>query len=209
MLDCLIVGGGPAGLTGPTIPTSRRYRRAACCLSMRGPAGLRSFQRTHNYPGFKGIGGPELLTRLRDQAVQYGASLKTGRVVSLSRRPDGAFTATCDGRELAARSVLLATGLIDESPKIPGLEAGVYNGTIRYCPICDAYEATDPRIGVIGNLTDAGKKALFLRTYSRDVVLFTTHDTPNSVMRGRRSRRPGLSSRASPASSNASMTKLP
>ena len=55
---------------------------------------------------------------------------------------------------------------------VPGLEAGVYNGTIRYCPICDAYEATDRRIGVIGNLTDAGKKALFLRTYSRDVVLF-------------------------------------
>ena len=97
----LIVGGGPAGLTAAIYLA--RYRRVACLID-EGPAGLRSF-RSHNYPGFKGIGGPELLTRLRDQAVQYGASLQTGRVVRLSRRPDGAFTATCDGRELAGGAV--------------------------------------------------------------------------------------------------------
>jgi thioredoxin reductase (NADPH) len=69
---------------------------------------------------------------------------------------------------------LLATGLVDEAPGIGGLEARVHAGAIRFCPICDAYEATDRRVGVLGKLSEAGKKALFLRTYSRDVVLFPT-----------------------------------
>ena len=104
----------------------------------------------------------------------YGAVLETGLITGLLRRPDGSFIARSANGVLAARTVLLATGLIDETPAIEGVSAGVYNGAIRYCPICDGFEATDRRIGVLGSLTLAAKKALFLRTYSRAVVLFDT-----------------------------------
>jgi hypothetical protein len=68
--------------------------------------------------------------------------------------------------------LLLATGLIDESPKVEGLGSAVYDGAVRFCPICDGFEAMDRRIGVLGSADEAGRKALFLRTYSRHVMLF-------------------------------------
>jgi thioredoxin reductase (NADPH) len=69
--------------------------------------------------------------------------------------------------------VVLATGLIDEKPNLPSLREFVYRGGVRFCPICDGYEAMDQRIGVIGPLEQAIKKALFLRTYSRNLVVFS------------------------------------
>jgi thioredoxin reductase (NADPH) len=173
MLDCLIVGGGPAGLTAAIYLA--RYRRF-CCLIDDGASRAALIPASHNYPGFTGIAGPDLLARLREQALLYGADLQAGWVSTLQRRADGAFVARGPKGDVPARSVLLATGLIDESPQIEGLSAGVYNGAVRYCPICDGYEAMDRRIGVIGTLADAGKKALFLRTYSETVVVFETHD---------------------------------
>jgi thioredoxin reductase (NADPH) len=72
--------------------------------------------------------------------------------------------------EISARTILLATGLIDKRPN--GLIDGARSSVIRFCPICDGYEATDKRIGVLGRLEQAGTKALFLRTYSQSIVLF-------------------------------------
>ena len=76
--------------------------------------------------------------------------------------------------------MLLATGLVDANLPIDGLDAAVWSGAVRYCPICDGFEAIDRRIGVIGGLTEAGRKALFLRTYSRDVVMFEIGEEPSA-----------------------------
>jgi thioredoxin reductase len=65
------------------------------------------------------------------------------------------------------RYVLLATGLIDEKPQIRGISDAGYSEAVRFCPICDGYEATDQCIGVLGSLAAAGKKALFFRTYAQ------------------------------------------
>jgi len=70
--------------------------------------------------------------------------------------------------------VLMATGLIDKKPQTEGLADGIVHGAIRFCPICDGYEASDKRIGVLGPFETAAHKALFMRTYSRDVRLFST-----------------------------------
>jgi thioredoxin reductase (NADPH) len=169
MLDCLIIGGGPAGLTAAIYLA--RYRRAAVLVDDGGSRAA-LIPASHNYPGFKGIAGPHLLARLREQALLYGAKLKHGRITTLQRRPQGGFRAQWDRRGVAARTVLLATGLIDESPKVEGLRSGVYDGAVRFCPICDGFEAMDRRIGVLGCADEAGRKALFLRTYSRHVMLF-------------------------------------
>jgi thioredoxin reductase (NADPH) len=173
MLDCLIVGGGPAGLTAAIYLA--RYRRATRLVDCR-ESRAALIPESHNYPGFRGIGGPELLRRLRDQALRHGAVLEEGRVTALERSANGDFLARCGNNEFRAKCIVLATGLVDERPPIDGFGDSVYAGAVRFCPICDGYEAMDRRIGVLGEVAAAGKKALFLRTYSRDVVVFSTDD---------------------------------
>jgi thioredoxin reductase (NADPH) len=180
MLDCLIIGGGPAGLTAAIYLA--RYRRTALLVDS-GASRAALIPASHNYPGFKGIAGPDLLTRLREQALLYGAALESGHVTSLRQDSSDSFRVRWDGTDVCAGTVLLATGLVDAHLPIDGLDAAVWSGAIRYCPICDGFEAIDRRIGVVGSLTEAGKKALFLRTYSRDVVMFETGEEPISELR--------------------------
>ena len=172
-LDCLIIGGGPAGLTAATYLA--RFRRNALLVDD-GQSRARLIPETHNYPGFVGISGKDLLDSLREQAESNGARLQQGRVEEL-RRIDGGFVARIDGTDVRAQRVLLATGIVDESPDLPGLKDAIYRGALRFCPICDAYEAAGRHIGVLGPLRTAAGKARFLRTYSRDVVLLPT-DAP-------------------------------
>ena len=112
MLDCLIIGGGPAGLTAATYLA--RYRRAARVIDA-GESRAIQIPLSHNYPGFKGIGGRDLLGRLRDQATTFGAEIRTGEVTSLVER-NGGFVASIGEERVEARCVLMATGLIDKSP---------------------------------------------------------------------------------------------
>lgn len=175
--DCLIVGGGPAGLTAAIYLA--RYLRKVTLIDA-GESRARLIPESHNYPGFtNGISGPDLLERLRQQAGEYGATLQRGEVDSLRREGEG-FVARYDNRQVFCRRVLLATGVVDESPELPGLRKLIARGAVRYCPICDGYEAMDQRIGVLGRMERACKKALFLRIYSRDVVLLPLDD-PNKV----------------------------
>ena len=88
MLDCLIVGGGPAGLTAAIYLA--RYRRAAVIVD-EGASRAALIPASHNYPGFKGIAGPDLLARLRDQARLYGAALEHGRVTHTAAKAAARF----------------------------------------------------------------------------------------------------------------------
>jgi thioredoxin reductase (NADPH) len=178
-IDCLIVGGGPAGLTA-AIYLARFRRNVTVVDSGQSRAAL--IPESHNFPGFaEGISGPDLLASLREQARRYGARLESGKVDEL-RKSDGQFEATVNGNSLRASRVLLATGIIDESPDIPGMKDAIYRGALRFCPICDGYEAIDKRIGVLGRLQAAAQKSLFMRTYSRDVVLLATEE-PERIAR--------------------------
>ena len=171
MLDCVIIGGGPAGLTAAIYLA--RYRRR-CLLVDAGHSRARLIPESHNYPGFDAISGGALLVRLAEQAHAFGAHVKHGRVDELNRSGDNAFTVTMATETIETRCVLLATGLTDACPDVSGFEEGIKTGAIRFCPVCDAFEAQDLRIGVLGPTTTAAPKAMFLRTYSRDVTLFTT-----------------------------------
>jgi thioredoxin reductase (NADPH) len=170
-LDCLVIGGGPAGSTSAIYLA--RYRRTVLLVDA-GQSRAALIPESHNYPGFAGIAGPELLSRLRQQALRYGVTIRDCAIASLRRERAGGFIAECQAGEVSARSVILATGLVDEGPGVAGMSDPVARGLLRYCPICDGYEAIDKKIGVVGPFAHAGKKALFLRTYSRDVWLFPT-----------------------------------
>jgi thioredoxin reductase (NADPH) len=85
------------------------------------------------------------------------------------RKEGETFVATCADNEVYARFVLLATGLVDHCPPIEGQPANCPSAVIRFCPICDGYEAIDLRVGVLGDIEAGGKKALFLITYTKEI----------------------------------------
>jgi thioredoxin reductase (NADPH) len=148
MLDCLIVGAGPAGLTAAIY--LQRFHRSICIVdNNRSRAG--KIPLSHNYPGFPdGVGGEELLRLLNEQLAKFGGAVAQGTVANLQKSADGNFNADVDGRRIVAKTVLLAAGVVDIEPDIAGYERIKDTGLIRFCPICDGFEFTDDRIGVIG-----------------------------------------------------------
>jgi thioredoxin reductase (NADPH) len=146
-----------------------RYRRRVLLLDA-GKSRAMQIPESHNHPGFAGITGKELLEKLRRQAERYGATLRPGEVIQLSKLSQ-CFVGTTNGATVHAMRVLLATGITDQVPDVAGIDEAVKQGTIRYCPVCDGYEAMDQTIGVYGTYPDALEKARFLRTYSQNVTI--------------------------------------
>jgi thioredoxin reductase (NADPH) len=172
VLDCLIVGGGPAGLTA-AIYLARFHLDILVVDGGKSRASLIPCTRNHaGYPD--GIAGTELLGRMREQACKYGAKIETEFVTKLERDAEsGLFTATWGSGCAIARTVLLATGVTNRRPPMDESlhDAALERGLIRYCPICDGYEVTDKKVGVIGSDSHGVAEALFLRSYTADVTL--------------------------------------
>ena len=180
--DCLIIGGGPAGLTAATY--LGRFRRKVLVIDG-GDSRAQQIPESHNYPGFaEGISGPDLLRELRRQAERYGAEMVKGTASDLARGGDG-FAVTVGQRTITAPRVLLATGLKDKAPDMPGLRQAVEQTSVRYCPVCDAYEATDKNVAVYGSIKDTEAKAAFMRTYTSRVTLLPTDTTIDTEARDR------------------------
>lgn len=182
VLDCLIIGGGPAGLIAAVYLA--RYRRAVQIVDA-GHSRASWIPVSHNFPAFPdGIPGPALLQRLRQQAARYGAHVRKGRVATLARDEHGIFLArmeaTADGAAegaapgmLRARNVILATGVMDIEPALPDLEGAVRRGYIRHCPICDGYEVIDRKVAVIGVGKKVVREALFIAHYTPHLTVFS------------------------------------
>ena len=167
--DAVIVGGGPAGLTGAIY--LGRFRRNVLVVE-NGQSRAWRIPRTHNHPGFpRGIEGPDLIARIHAQAEKYGAKFQEGVVTGLCKTPDELFEVSVGDTSIRARFVLLATGVLDHDPELPGVDHAVERGLLRICPICDAYEVIGKKIGVIGGGSHSVREALFLRSYSEDVTL--------------------------------------
>jgi thioredoxin reductase (NADPH) len=181
MLDCLIVGGGPAGLIASIY--LGRFRRSVRVVDA-GGSRASLIPTSHNYPGFPdGISGRELLVRLREQAGRYGAALTPGNVEDLARVDDTHFLAKTDAEAIEAKTVVLATGAMDVEPALPNIKDAIRTGLIRHCPICDGYEVIDREVAVIGRGTKGVNEARFLRHYTRKLTLFTLgagHDIGDS-----------------------------
>ncbi len=169
--DCAIIGGGPAGLTA-AVYLARFHLSAIVIDAGNSRAGL--IPLTRNHAGFPdGISGPNLLTRMRRHAVKSGAELVESRVEKLEQMKDG-FSAFTDDGPLHARTVLIATGVVNRPPPMMDEEIhdrALADGRLRYCPICDGYEVTDQSVAVLGTGERGCKEAIFLRSYTADVTL--------------------------------------
>ena len=169
-IDCLIVGGGPAGLTA-AIYLARFHLDILLVDDGKGRA--ESIPCTHNHAGYPdGISGKELVRLMREQAQRYGARIERDYVTRLDKTETG-FCAAWGSGSVEARTVLLATGVKNRRPPMDEdlHDEALQRGLIRYCPICDGYEVTDKRVGVIGSDSHGVAEALFLRSYTPDVTL--------------------------------------
>lgn len=172
ILDCLIVGGGPAGLTA-AIYLARFHLDILVVDSGKSRASW--IPCTRNVSGFpEGINGKALLQRMREQACKYGAKIETEFVTKLERDDkSGFFTATWGSGCATARMILLATGVTNRRPPMDEKlhDDALARGLVRYCPICDGYEVTDKCVGVIGSDSHGVAEALFIRSYTADITL--------------------------------------
>ncbi|TNC74958.1 NAD(P)/FAD-dependent oxidoreductase [Rubellimicrobium roseum] len=170
-LDCVIVGGGPAGLTA-AIFLARFGRRFA--LVDGGESRASWIPRSHNHPAFPGgINGIELLERMRAQLAEFGGGVERGTVTALGREEDGRLRVETGGGPLVAPFLLLATGVRDNLPPVEDAIGHVQRGAIRQCPICDGYEVRGKRVAVLGHGAAAAGEALFLRGYTDNLTLVT------------------------------------
>jgi thioredoxin reductase (NADPH) len=170
-LDCLVIGGGPAGLTA-AIYLARYRRRFEVVDSDASRAAW--IPLSHNHAGHPdGIAGTDLLMRMRRQAERYGAKLTKGKVLRLRRADDVGFVAELPDREVRAKTILLATGVVDREPELPNLYDAVQRGLIRHCPICDGYEVIDHKVAVVGHGKMCFGEVLFLRDYTADLTFLT------------------------------------
>ena len=184
--DCIIVGGGPAGLTA-AIYLARFHLRVL--LVDAGQSRAAWIPRSHNCPGFPGgIGGIELLERMRTQAEGFGVKQVSGKVTRIELAQED-FVVDWGGRPTRASTVLLATGLTNRRPPMDPErhDQALATGLIRYCPVCDGYEVTDKRIAVIGTGSHGVGEAVFLRSYTPEVTLIAP-DGPHQLPAADRAR---------------------
>jgi len=168
LLDCVIIGGGAAGLTAAVY--LGRYKRRAVILDA-GDSRLQRIPRTRNVPGFPdGIEGPELLARMREHARKYGTPTEQVTVESLQRLDDGSFRAQGDGRGWRARFAILATGARDVEPEIEGIHEAMQAGQVRYCPVCDGFETQGQRVAVLGRAGHGLRESLFISGFGNQVT---------------------------------------
>jgi len=174
-VDVVVIGGGAAGLNGALILA--RSRRSVVVIDSGSPRNAPA-EAVHGLLALDGTPPAELLRRGREQVRQYGGRVVHGEVVSAepaapSAAGDLRFTVTlADGRGITARRVLVATGLTDVLPAIPGL-AQHWGHSVVHCPYCHGWEVRDEPIGVIATGAASIGHALLFRQLTEDLTYFT------------------------------------
>lgn len=169
-LDVVVVGAGPAGLSAALL-LGRCRRRALVC-----EGGEHRNAASHALHGFltrDGTAPTELLRLGREGLRRYDTvELRETQVVEARREHGGFEVVLADGATVACRKLLLATGVVDELPRVPGFDA-LYGRSAFHCPYCDGWEVRDRPLAVYGRGQRGKGLALELTGWSRDVLLMT------------------------------------
>jgi thioredoxin reductase len=171
--DVVVVGGGAAGLSGAL--TLARARRSVLVVDAGEPRNAPAAG-VHNYLGREGTSPLELLETGRGEVRSYGGEVISGRVESAVASGTGFAVTLGGGRVVAARRLLVTTGLVDELPDVPGLRAHWGHGVL-HCPYCHGWEVRDQAIGVLASGPFAAHQALLFSQWTDDLTLFL-HTAP-------------------------------
>ncbi|MFG2472442.1 NAD(P)/FAD-dependent oxidoreductase [Streptomyces canus] len=174
-VDAVVIGGGAAGLNGALILA--RSRRSVVVIDSGSPRNAPA-KAVHGLLALDGTPPPEILRRGREQVRQYGGRVVLGEVVSAESAAPSAdgdlrFTVTlADGRSITARRILVATGLTDVLPQVPGL-AEHWGHSVVHCPYCHGWEVRDEPIGILATGPASIGHAYLFRQLTDDLTYFT------------------------------------
>ncbi|MEU6075024.1 NAD(P)/FAD-dependent oxidoreductase [Micromonospora sp. NPDC047074] len=174
--EVLVIGGGAAGLSGAL--TLARARRSVAVLDAGAPRNAPA-EGVHGLLALDGIRPAELLERGRAEVRGHGGHVVTGEVDAVTRDGAGFAVTLTDGRGVRARRLLVATGLVDELPEVPGLRAR-WGRDVIHCPYCHGWEVRDRAIGVLASGPLSVHQALLFRQWSPDVTFFSHRLPPTA-----------------------------
>jgi thioredoxin reductase len=166
--DCVVVGAGPAGLNAALV--LGRARRRVLVLDSAQPRNYATHE-MHGVLGHDGLDPADLRARGRTELGRYGVEVATAEVRDAEALGGTIRVASSHGAELT-RTVLLATGMLDEVPDIPGF-AEVWGTSAHTCPYCDGFEHRDERLAILAAGARGEHLAILLRQWSDDVVLLS------------------------------------
>ena len=174
--DVIVIGGGAAGLSGAL--TLSRARRSVLVVDAGQPRNA-SAGHAHNYLGRgvrialgrEGVNPLELLRIGRAEVEGYGGEIRRGEAVKAARTATGFAVQLADGSTVEGRRLLVATGLTDELPDIPGV-AQRWGADVLHCPYCHGWEVQDQSIGVLGCSRLSVHQALMWRQWSDDITFY-------------------------------------
>lgn len=183
--DVIVVGGGAAGLSAAL--TLTRARRTTTVIDGGQPRNAPAAG-VHGLLGHEGINPADLIARGRAEVGGYGGQIIDDQVIDVARTADsrdglGGFEVTLrSGNLVRGRRLLIATGLVDELPEVPGVREQWGRGVL-HCPFCHGWEVRDQRIGVLATDPMGVHKAMLFRLWSNDVVLFTGEQALDEAQR--------------------------
>ncbi|MFS0703615.1 NAD(P)/FAD-dependent oxidoreductase [Cellulomonas sp. 179-A 9B4 NHS] len=166
--DVVVVGGGAAGLAAAV--TLGRSLRSVLVVDAGEPRNAPAAG-AHNLLGREGVPPHELLAAGRREAGSYGAVVRRDRAAGARRDGDDLVVTLAEGGDVRARVLLLATGLTDVLPDVPGVRER-WGADVLHCPYCHGWEVRGRRIGVLATSENAVHQTLLLRQLSDDVTLF-------------------------------------
>jgi thioredoxin reductase len=174
LYDCIIIGAGPAGLSASLFLA--RYLRRTLTFHHNSPRNQYAHG-IHGFLGHDGIRPSELLARGRDEVISYGGLIIEACVNAVEQVSAECFRVMAgeegsEQRVFEARRLLLATGLRDLTPDLPGFHE-FYGLSVHHCPDCDGYEAKGKRVAVLAHGDNAAGFAANLLTWTTQLTLLT------------------------------------
>jgi thioredoxin reductase (NADPH) len=169
--DCIIIGGGVSGLTAG-IYTSRSFLKTLIIAGFPAGGQLTWTTEVENFPGFPdGVMGPELVDRMRNQAIKFGSEVLDENVVSVNGSYESGFTLKTDsGAEYAGKSIIIAVGSSPKKLGLPSEEKFSARG-VSYCAVCDGAFFKNQKVIVVGGGDSAMEEANYLSKYASEVII--------------------------------------
>ena len=173
--DCIIIGGGPAGLAAALYASRDRFKTLILEKFMPGGQ-INLTERIENYPGIESIDGPGLVAQMQKQAESFGTEIKNNsEVTGMEKLPDGKIAVSCDDDKYVARAVILAPGSDYRNLGVPGEEQFRGSG-VSYCGTCDAPFFRGKHVVSVGGGNTALEETLHLAKFAQKVTMIHRRD---------------------------------